>query len=297
MQDNLYSIKQVSKKLNVSTSTVRRQIKEGLLKSVRVGNSIRISEEEVDKYLKIPNGGDSTVKISKETTPVKPLVKESKGLDIPRSKHVKYIIPGLSSIEAETLEALLGDAIEAEEIFSFLQEENYEKLHRMLSKIVKENNLSIKQSLILLFIEEEIYNLQTKKQLLLDLTYNENALVLLPLPPHLFLNFLEFLREGQIINTDHIIPPHMEEFKELIIDIDVIDPIELHEKFQKVEIIIIDGIKTRGGVMIRRNVASLITQYINNIKRIYFHNIPHLPKDQNFALISDKNFLAKIIDL
>ncbi|MDP3918067.1 MAG: helix-turn-helix domain-containing protein [Candidatus Woesebacteria bacterium] len=297
MQDNLYSIKQTAKKLNVSTSTIRRQISKGLLKTVRIGNSIRIPEEEVGKYLKIPGGDDSTVKISKETAPVKPQVKNLKSLTISSSKHVKYIIPGLSSIEAETLEALLGDAIEAEEIFSFLQDENYEKLHRMLSKIVKENNLSIKQNLILLFIEEGIYNLQTKKQLLLDLIHNENALVLLPLPPHLFFNFLEFLREGQIINTDQIVPPHLEEFKELIIDIDIIDPIKLHEKFQKAEIIIIDGMKTKGGMMIRRNVANLIAQYINNIKKIYFHNIPRLPKDQNFALINDKNFLAKIVDL
>lgn len=297
MQDNLYSIKQVSKKLNVSTSTVRRQIKEGLLKLVRVGNSIRIPEEEVDKYLKIPRGDDITVKAPKEATPVMPQVKEFKSLAIPRSKHVKYIISGLSSIEAETLEALLGGAIEAEEIFSFLQEENFEKLHRMLSKIVKENNLSIKQSLILLFIEEGIYNLQTKKQLLMDLIHNRNALVLLPLPPHLFFNLIEFLHEGQIINTDQIIPPHLEDFKELIIDVDVIDPIKLHEKFQKAEIIIIDGMKTKGGVMTRRNVANLIAQYINNIKKIYFHNIPRLPKDQNFALINDKGFLTKIVDL
>lgn len=297
MQDNLYSIKQVSKKLNVSTSTVRRQIKEGLLKSIRVGNSIRILEEEVDRYLKIPNAADSTTKIPERTTSVKPSVKKSKNLEIPRSKHVKYIIPGLSSIEAETLEALMGDAMKAKEIFSFLEEENYKKLHRMLSKIVQENNLSIKQNLILLFIEEGIYNLQTKKQLLLDLIHNENALVLLPLPPHLFFNFLEFVRDGQIINTDHIIPPHLEGFKELIIDIDVINPIELHKKLLKAVIIVIDGMKTKRGVLIRRNVASLIAQYLNNIKKIYLHTIPHLPKDQNFALINDKNLLTKIIDL
>jgi len=297
MQDNLYRIEQAAKKLNVSTSTIRRQISKGSLKSVRIGNSIRIPEDEVNKYLKIPGDGDNTAKIPEEKTPAKPQVKNLKSLEIPNSKHVKYIIPGLSSIEAETLEALLGDAIEAEEVFSFLQEENYEKLHRMLSKIIKENNLSIKQSLILLFIEEGIYNLQTKRQLLLDLIHNDNALVLLPLPPHLFFNFLEFLHEGQIINTDQIIPPHLEEFKKLIIDVDVIGPIELHEKFQKAEIIIIDGMKTKGGVIIRRNVANLIAQYINSIKKIYFHSIPHLPKDQNFALINDKNFLAKIVDL
>ena len=297
MQDNLYRIEQAAKKLNVSTSTIRRQISKGLLKSVRIGNSIRISEDEVNKYLKIPGDGDSAAKIPEEKTSVKPQVKEPKSLDIPSSKHVKYIIPGLSSIEAETLEALLGDTIETEEIFSFLQEENYEKLHRILSRIVKENNLSIKQSLILLFIEEGIYNLQTKRQLLLDLIHNGNALVLLPLPPHLFFNFVEFLSEGQIINTDNIIPSHLEEFREMIVDIDIIDPIELHEKFQKADIIVIDGMKTKGGMMIRRNVANLTAQYINSIKKIYFHNIPHLPKDQNFTLITDKNFMAKIVDL
>lgn len=297
MQDNLYNIKQVSKKLNVSSSTVRRQIKEGLLKSIRVGNSIRIPEGEVDRYLKIPSATDSTTKIPERTTSVKPSVKKPKNLDIPSSKHVRYIMPGLSSIEAETLEALLGDEMKTKEIFSFLEEENYEKLHRLLSKIVKENNLSTKQSLILLFIEEGIYNLQTKKQLLLELINNDNAIVLLPIPPHLFFNFFEFVQDGQIINTDHIIPPHLEGFKELIIDIDVADPIELHKKFLKAEIIIIDGMKTKRGVLIRRNVASLIVQYLNNIKKIYLHTIPHLPKDQNFALINDKNFLTKIIDI
>lgn len=297
MQDNLFSIKQVAKKLNVSISTIRRQIKRGLLRSVRVGNSIRIPKEEADRYLKIPSGNDGIAKILEGTTLIKPQVKKSKKLEIPSSKHAKYIIPGLNSIETETLEALMGDTIEAGEIFSFLQEENYKKLYRLLRKIIKENNLSVKQSLILLFIEEGICNLQTKKQLLLDVIHNRNALVLLPLPPHLFFNFLEFLHEGQIINTDQIIPPHLEEFEELIIDIHVIDPIKLHEKFQKAEIIIIDGMKTKGGMMIRRNVANLIAQYIKNIKKIYFHNIPHLPKDQNFALINDKNFLSKIIDL
>lgn len=92
MQDNLYSIKQVAKKLNVSTSTVRRQIKEGLLKSVRVGNSIRIPQEEVDKYLKISSAADTTTRISERTTPVKTSVKESKNLEIPNSKHIRYIM-------------------------------------------------------------------------------------------------------------------------------------------------------------------------------------------------------------
>lgn len=297
MQDNLYNIKQAAKKLNVSTSTIRRQISNGSLKSVRVGNSIRIPAQEVDKYSRISTGSENVIKIPEKSDLAKPQPQKSKQIGFSSARHVKYIIPGLSSIEAETLEALLDDAMEVEEVFSFLQEENYEKLHRMLGKIVKENNLSIKQSLILLFIEEGIYNLQTKKQLLLDFIHNKNALVLLPLPPHIFFNLLEFLSGGQIINTDHFIPPHLEDFKELIIDIDEMDPIKLHEKFLSAEIIVIDGIKTKGGVMIRRNAAYLIGQHLNTISKIYFHNIPQLPKDQNFALINDKNFLSKIIDL
>jgi hypothetical protein len=39
-----------------------------------------------------------------------------------------YIIPGVNSIEAETLETIISEDITKEEVISFLKEEKYNKL-------------------------------------------------------------------------------------------------------------------------------------------------------------------------
>jgi len=208
-----------------------------------------------------------------------------------------YIIPGVNSIEAETLETIISEDITKEEVISFLKEEKYNKLLYLLENIFKKYNLDIKKSLILLFIEEAINNLNIKKKILIDLVTIDRALLILPLPPHLFFYFIEFLNYGQIINSEDKIPPHLEPYKGLIINIDQIDPVILHQKFSETKILIIDGLKTKNGYLIRRSVVNLIIQYLNSIDKIYIYNIPHLPKDQKFALVENKTLLNKVVDI
>lgn len=47
----LYTIKEISEMFRVSEQSVRRWIKQGKLKAVRIGN-IRISEEELNSFIK-----------------------------------------------------------------------------------------------------------------------------------------------------------------------------------------------------------------------------------------------------
>lgn len=167
----------------------------------------------------------------------------------------------------------------------------------ILENIVKKYNLDTRKSLILVFIEEAINNLQIKREILIDLAIKDKALLILPLPPHLFFYFFEFLNYGQIINSEDRIPPHLDSYKKFIINIDQIDPVVLHEKFSKTKILLIDGLKTKNGYLIRRSVANLIIQYLQTIEKIYIHNIPHLPKDQKFALIKNQLIQNKVIDI
>lgn len=47
-----YTVEEVAKTLRVSPPTVRKLIREGQLKAVRVGVQIRIPKEELDRFLK-----------------------------------------------------------------------------------------------------------------------------------------------------------------------------------------------------------------------------------------------------
>lgn len=48
----VYTLEEVADILKVSVSTVRRLIKEGQLKTVRVRTQLRVTKEELDRFLK-----------------------------------------------------------------------------------------------------------------------------------------------------------------------------------------------------------------------------------------------------
>ena len=52
LQIMYYTVEEVAKTLRVSPPTVRKLIREGQLKAVRVGVQIRIQKEELDRFLK-----------------------------------------------------------------------------------------------------------------------------------------------------------------------------------------------------------------------------------------------------
>jgi len=49
----MLDVKQVAEKLSVSESTIRRLIDSGKLKVVKVGSQLRISDSEIERYLKV----------------------------------------------------------------------------------------------------------------------------------------------------------------------------------------------------------------------------------------------------
>jgi len=51
----LYTVEEVAEILKVSVSTVRKLIREGKLKTVRVGVQRRVKKEELDRFLDQPS--------------------------------------------------------------------------------------------------------------------------------------------------------------------------------------------------------------------------------------------------
>lgn len=294
-QIEFLTIKETASRLRVSTSTLRRFIKNGKINVIKVGGGIRISNQEILNFL-------SKNRNKEEKIQIYPVIDQKvEGLHTnppsPKNPRAHYIIPGINSIEAETLETIISEDITLEEIMKFLKEERYDKLLKLLNKVVEKYKMDSRKSLILLFIEEAIYNLSVRKEILIDLVTIDKALMILPVPPHLFFYFSHFLSLGQIINSEDKIPPHLEPYKGIITNVDDVSPALLHQKFSETRIVIVDGFKTKNGYLVRRPIANLLVQYLEGIKKIYLYNIPNIPKDQNFALLENDLLSNKIINI
>jgi excisionase family DNA binding protein len=56
---DIYSLKEISEKLQLPVNTLRQHIKAGKLKASKLGKHIRISEQQLKDYLKLNEvGGD-----------------------------------------------------------------------------------------------------------------------------------------------------------------------------------------------------------------------------------------------
>ncbi|MBS1685361.1 MAG: helix-turn-helix domain-containing protein [Bacteroidetes bacterium] len=54
--DNLLSIRDAAKRLQLSPTTIRRLIKKGAIKAQKIGKQYRISQKTLDNLISPPNG-------------------------------------------------------------------------------------------------------------------------------------------------------------------------------------------------------------------------------------------------
>ncbi len=52
MEDKLYTAAQVAQRLSLSTETIRRCVKQGKLQSLKVGQQLRITEAQIQEFIK-----------------------------------------------------------------------------------------------------------------------------------------------------------------------------------------------------------------------------------------------------
>ncbi len=121
-QFELFSLKETASQLHVSVSTLRRLIKDNKIKTIKVEGGIRISKEEIANFL------SPSEEIRKEKTDYEPARRVEYYSNLKKDVKTHYIIPGINSIEAETLETIISENVSKEEIINFLKEEKYDKL-------------------------------------------------------------------------------------------------------------------------------------------------------------------------
>jgi excisionase family DNA binding protein len=59
LRTHLYSINTVAERLDVSQDTVRRLIARGLIRSIRIGASVRVSAEELEAFVNSRRGNQT----------------------------------------------------------------------------------------------------------------------------------------------------------------------------------------------------------------------------------------------
>lgn len=142
--EKIYTPQEVADQLKIKKSTVYELIKRGELTSAKVGKQIRISQDQLDEYLKLTNPADVSVS---QTKPLPPI------LDIPQfsadqaSRQMDYLLHAngliLSSQESRTVELLRSLLTQSEEnlplLHSYMNDYNslyslyYEKTHMALT--------------------------------------------------------------------------------------------------------------------------------------------------------------------
>lgn len=142
--EKIYTPQEVADQLKIKKATVYELIKRGELKSAKVGKQIRISQDQLDEYLKLTSRAETTSNQEKTLPPI---------LDIPQfsadqaSRQLDYLLHAngliLSSQESRTVELLRSLLAQSEKnlplLHSYMNDYNslyslyYEKTHMALT--------------------------------------------------------------------------------------------------------------------------------------------------------------------
>lgn len=122
----------------------------------------------------------------------------------------------------------------------------------------------------------------------------DEALVFLPLPPHIFETVITSVSENLIFNSENREPAHIARYHIPKLN----SGLEVIEKYSHMEVAVTDGQIINKNLIVRENVAAVLSFLMkNNLKKIFFHRIPHLPKGQNFVKITVDRSLVSIFFL
>lgn len=125
-------------------------------------------------------------------------------------------------------------------------------------------------------------NLASRRKMVKYLQKDE-ALVFLPLPPHIFETVITSVSDKLMFNSEDKEPAHIAEYHIPKLN----SGLEVIEKYGYMEVVVTDGQIINSNLIVRENVAGVLSYLMKgNLKKIFLHRIPHLPKGQNFVKLT-----------
>lgn len=267
------SVEDFAKELGLSSATIRRYIKNGKIKASKLGKKYHIPKTELEKLAK--------TKIT--PTPTKP---EGPSFRKEPKSDLKY-----NSLVGETLAEIAEDFKSVEEVEEVITQLDVDSLP-IFNKVKGNKKDPMQVVADFLGLEAQI-NLASRREMVKHLQKDE-ALVFLPLPPHIFETVITSVSEHLIFNSEDKEPAHIA--KHHIPKLN--SGLEVIEKYSDMEIAVTDGQIINNNLIVRENVAAVLGFLMkNNLKKIFFHRIPHLPKGQNFVKLTVDRSLISIFFL
>lgn len=294
------NLKQIAKELNISVITIRRYIKSGKLRAQRIGKEYRVSRSDFDNFIN-PSKSNNFSKDRVEDETVSELPKHFQDYPTkkeepdkePRHKHLQ-IFPGINSVIMETIMEMSGEMPMISDLKEAIGEHAKECLS-LINKIEEEGITDTQVAVNLLLIDEAIRNLTIRRNLFMRLI-QRNAIILLPLPPHLSDPTLTVAHHDLVLIADRNLPPHLRHthYKNL----DFIPANELDELTKGVEAIVLEGYIENGKMYIRQNAANLIYQLcLGSLKDIFIHSISHIPPHSHFIELNTRGIGINVMTI
>lgn len=286
------NLKQIAKELNISVITIRRYIKSGKLKAKRIGKEYRVLRSDFNNFINPTESnnfqkgkvkGDTVSELPKHFQDHPPNKNEEPDKE-PKHKHLQ-IFPGINSVIMETIMEMSGEMPMISDLKMVIEEHAKECLS-LINKIEEEGITDTQVAVNLLLIDEAIKNLTIRRNLFMRLI-QRNAIILLPLPPHLSDPTLTVAHHDLVLIADRNLPPHLRHahYKNL----DFISANDLDELTKGIEAIVLEGYTENGKMYIRQNAANLIYQLcLGVLKNIFIHSIPHIPPHSHFIELNTR---------
>lgn len=292
------NLKQIAKELNISVITVRRYIKSRKLKAKRIGKEYRVSRSDFNNFINPSESNNfQTERTEKETVnePLKhfqdhPAKNEGPDKE-PKHKHLQ-IFPGINSSIMETIMEMSGEMPMISDLKWAIETHAKECLD-LVNKIEEEGITDTQVAVNLLLIDEAIKNLTIRRNLFMRLI-QRNAIILLPLPPHLSDPTLTIAHHDLVLIVDRNLPPHLRHahYKNL----DFIPPNDLDKLTKGVEAAVLEGYIENKRIYVRQNAANLIYQLcLSGLKDIFIHSIPHIPPHSSFIELNTRGVSVNIL--
>lgn len=288
---NYLTLDQLKNELNISVITLRRYIKSGKLKAIKIGHQYRISEDELNRFLSTTQSKEKP--INKDAI----VIKKADLLNIPDNEdqvkkldHNHFIVPNLNSYALEAVLEVAGkfkDISEIEDLIKNLDKDSLDLLQQVKQSGIKEPEKLIQ----LLVLEEASQNLEIRKQLF-KYALERLILVILPLPPYLTDIIIGNLGQNLVISSEETLPPHLSKYEIPLLD--DLNPFQVKESYTNIEYLILDGYEDEQELFVRQNTAVLIQLLSSNLKLVYVHQLPHPPRNTKLVKLTTEGTSMKV---
>ncbi|MBU4098642.1 helix-turn-helix domain-containing protein [Patescibacteria group bacterium] len=303
MINDYLNIDNLAKKLGISKISLRRYIKSGRLKATLIGREYKILPNEAQVFINsFEKESNNTVSITTKSSHIPNLTSNlnEKLFHKPHDPHEKphhnglKTIPGVNSTVIESLTEMLNQHISLEEVQEIITQYAHESLE-LIEKIRKEGISDVHTAVTLLLVDEAIRNLQIRR-LLFSRLIDKEALLILPLPPHLSDSLLTVASSEFVFTGDTVLPPHLKyaRYKHL----ENVTVNDVSQNFKGIRAIAIEGYTENTQLYARSDIVNFIYQLANmGLEEIFIHIIPHIPPNSHFIELKTKNYPAKILKL